>query len=114
MSKQTTEKYTYRITWSEADHEYVGLCAEFPSLSWLDATQDGAFVGIRRLVEEVVLDLQSRNEPLPEPLSAKKFSGKFMVRVPADLHRELALEALEMQVSLNRYISNKLASRHSS
>jgi predicted RNase H-like HicB family nuclease len=32
---KTIEKdhYTYRITWSEDDQEYVGLCAEFPSLS---------------------------------------------------------------------------------
>jgi hypothetical protein len=27
------DRYTYRVTWSEDDNEYVGLCAEFPSLS---------------------------------------------------------------------------------
>ena len=27
------DRYTYRATWSEDDTEYVGLCAEFPSLS---------------------------------------------------------------------------------
>jgi predicted RNase H-like HicB family nuclease len=26
------DKYTYRVTWAEEDGEYVGLCAEFPSL----------------------------------------------------------------------------------
>jgi hypothetical protein len=25
------DRYTYRVTWSEEDEEYVGLCAEFPS-----------------------------------------------------------------------------------
>jgi hypothetical protein len=25
------DHYTYRVTWSEDDQEYVGLCAEFPS-----------------------------------------------------------------------------------
>jgi len=29
------DRYTYRVTWSEEDDEYVGLCSEFPSLSWL-------------------------------------------------------------------------------
>lgn len=29
------EHYTYRITLSAEDDEFVGLCAEFPSLSWL-------------------------------------------------------------------------------
>ena len=23
------DRYTYRVTWSEDDQEYVGLCAEF-------------------------------------------------------------------------------------
>ena len=26
------DHYTYRVTWSEEDQEYVGLCAEFPQL----------------------------------------------------------------------------------
>jgi hypothetical protein len=34
MAKKN-DKYTYRVTWSEYDAEYVGLCIEFPSLSWL-------------------------------------------------------------------------------
>ena len=35
MKTNRNEHYTCRITWSEEDKEYVGLCAEFPSLSWL-------------------------------------------------------------------------------
>jgi hypothetical protein len=35
---QQNDKYTYRVTWSEDDNEYVGLCAECPSLSWLADT----------------------------------------------------------------------------
>ena len=35
------DRYTYRITWSEEDQEYVGLCVEFPSLSWLDKKKRG-------------------------------------------------------------------------
>ena len=34
-----SKRYTYRVTWSAEDNKYVGLCAEFPSLSWLDAEQ---------------------------------------------------------------------------
>lgn len=106
-----SDKYAYRVVWSEEDKEYVGLCAEFPSLSWLDKSQDNAFKGIRKLVRDTLDDMKSNHEPIPEPLSSKKFSGKFVVRVPAELHRELVLEAQENQVSLNRYVSNKLA-RH--
>jgi predicted HicB family RNase H-like nuclease len=36
------------------------------------------------------------DEPIPEPLMSKRYSGKFVVRVPSDLHRELAIEAQEL------------------
>ncbi len=45
--------YTYRITWSEEDKEFVGLCAEFPSLSWLAKTPKAALQGIRKIVAEI-------------------------------------------------------------
>jgi hypothetical protein len=32
---QQYHRYSYRVTWSENDEEHVGLCAEFPGLSWL-------------------------------------------------------------------------------
>ena len=34
--------YTYRVTWSPEDDEHLGLCAEFPSLSWLAKTPEAA------------------------------------------------------------------------
>jgi hypothetical protein len=49
--------YTYRITWSEEDNQYVGLCAEFPSLSWLADSQEAALLGILKLVREVDADM---------------------------------------------------------
>ena len=104
-----SDKYTYRVIWSEEDQEYVGLCAEFPSLSWLDKSQDVAFKGIRKLVAETIDDMKLNNEPIVEPLSSKKFSGKFVVRVTPERHRELVLEAQENKVSLNRYVNDKLA-----
>ncbi len=102
------DHYTYRVTWSEEDGEYIGLCAEFPSLSWLAFGPEAALQGIRQVVADVVSDLQKSGEPVPEPLAAKKYSGRFMVRIPPELHRQLAVEAAEAGVSLNRLASDKL------
>jgi predicted HicB family RNase H-like nuclease len=107
------DHYTYRVTWSEEDGEYLGLCAEFPSLSWLAPEPEAALYGLRQVVADVVRDLQVNSEPIPEPLAAKKFSGRFMVRVPPELHRRLALEAAESGVSLNRLATDKLSRVHS-
>ncbi len=103
------DKYTYRVTWSEEDGEYVGLCAEFPSLSWLADTQEAALAGIRDTVEQVVQDMQSTGETIPQPLATKRYSGKFTVRVPPDVHRKLQIQAAESKVSFNRLVSAKLS-----
>ena len=102
------DRYTYRVTWSEENQEHVGLCAEFASLSWLEETPEGALAGIRNLVHQCVSDLKSQNESVPVPLSIKDFSGKFMVRIPPEVHRMLAIQAAESGVSLNRLVSSKL------
>ncbi len=101
--------YTYRISWSPKDQEYVGLCAEFPSLSWLAADPAKALTGIMQVVADVVKDMQKNGEPVPEALADKKYSGEFRVRVPPMVHRNLAISAAEQGVSMNRYISAKLA-----
>lgn len=103
------DRYTYRVTWSEEDSEHVGLCAEFPSLSWLAKTPEAALRGIRRVVAEVVADLEARGEEIPQPIALKRFSGRFVVRLPPETHRRLALQAAESGVSLNRLASAKLS-----
>lgn len=105
------DRYTYRVTWSEEDEEYVGLCVEFPSLSWLAVTPEAALKGIRKVVAEVVDDLIENGESTPEPLATRRYSGKFMVRVPPELHRRLTLEAAESGVSLNRLASARLGQK---
>jgi predicted HicB family RNase H-like nuclease len=108
MAMLENDRYTYRVTWAEEDEEYVGLCVEYPSLSWLAPTPQEALEGIRQVVAEVVADLEANDESVPEPIAIKHYSGKFTVRIPPDLHRRLALEAAESGISLNRLASAKL------
>lgn len=103
------DRYTYRVTWSEDDQEYVGLCTEFPSLSWLDQTPEAALKGVREIVESVIEDMKQTNEEIPQPIAGKIYSGKFMVRVPPEVHRNLAIQASESGVSLNRIAGVKLS-----
>ncbi|WP_310449821.1 toxin-antitoxin system HicB family antitoxin [Sulfuritalea sp.] len=105
----SVDHYTYRVTWSAEDGEHVGLCAEFPSLSWLAKTPEAALKGIRRVVSEAVADMQATGEAVPVPLAEKHYSGEFRVRIPPQVHRALATEAAEQGVSLNRLASAKLA-----
>lgn len=101
--------YTYRVAWSAEDGEYVATVAEFPSLSWLAPTQVEALSGLADVVRHVLADLTASGEAVPEPLSERTYSGRFVVRVPAEVHRRLVREAAEQHVSLNRLVSDRLA-----
>jgi predicted HicB family RNase H-like nuclease len=109
VKTKDNDRYTYRVTWSEEDQEHVGLCAEFPSLSWLASSPEAALHGIRTVVAKVIKDMHTNGESVPEPLASRHFSGNFMVRVPPEVHRQLAVEAAEAGVSLNRLASARLS-----
>ena len=59
------DKSVYRVMWSEEDGEFIGLCAQFPSLSWLASTSEGALKGICSVVEECIRDMAQNNEDIP-------------------------------------------------
>lgn len=101
--------YAYRVIWSQDDEEYVGLCAEFPSLSFLAVDQPAALKGITQLVGDVVADMLTNNEEVPNPLSDGTYSGKFQVRIAPEQHRNLAIQAKEQGISMNKLVSVKLA-----
>ena len=104
------DHFTYRVTWSVDDREFVGLVAELPSLSWLASDQIAALTGIRDLVAGVVADMDAAGESVPEPFSERPYSGEFKLRIPPELHRALAIRAAEEKVSLNRLVSSRLGS----
>lgn len=104
-----TRHYTYRVIWSAEDDEFVGLCAELPSLSWLHATMEGALKGIAAVVASAVKDMNKSGEAVPQPISTLRYSGKFQVRTTPERHRLLAMQAAEAGVSINRLVNDRLA-----
>ncbi|MGV3733283.1 MAG: type II toxin-antitoxin system HicB family antitoxin [Microcella sp.] len=103
------DHYTYRVSWSPEDREYVATVIEFRSLSWLAPDPAAALLGLRDLVAQVVDELETSGHTVPEPLAERQFSGEFRLRIPPALHRALAMEAAEQGVSLNRLVSAKVA-----
>ncbi|MBP1324854.1 putative HicB family RNase H-like nuclease [Leucobacter exalbidus] len=104
----SSNHYTYRVTWSAEDEEFVGTVAELPSLSFLDEVSAQAFVGIQALAAEVVQQMLDEGETPPQALADRTYSGNFMIRVTPETHRKLVIEAAEQHVSLNRLSASRL------
>nr|VFJ70435.1 MAG: hypothetical protein BECKDK2373C_GA0170839_12621 [Candidatus Kentron sp. DK] len=83
------DNYLYGVTWSEEDGEFVGLCAEFPSLSWLDGNPEAALRGIRSVVSDCVLDMAGNDEAPPAPMASGRYSDEFLARVPPEIRHHL-------------------------
>ncbi len=107
-SHVTVSHYRYAVQWSPEDSEFVATVVEFPSLSWLDPDQVEALRGVEALVEQVIADMAAEGESVPEPLSDRSYSGRLNLRVPSNLHRKLAVEATQNQLSLNAYATELL------
>lgn len=105
------DRFSYSVSWSEDDEGFVATVAEFPSLSWIDEERRTAEDGLVALVAEVLEDMGQSGEPAPEPFGQRTFSGKFNLRLPVGLHRELALKAEREQQSLNTFVVSLLARR---
>ena len=55
-------RLTFHVVWSAEDREWVGLCKELPSLSWLAPTYADALAGILRLVADA-FELGAKDRP---------------------------------------------------
>jgi predicted HicB family RNase H-like nuclease len=109
MAKYNADQYRYTAAWSEENQDFMGTVAEFPSLSAFADALEGALKEIKAVVEMAVEDLEETGEPIPEPLGLREYSGKLVLRMPTDLHRQLTLEAAEQGISINALICNRLA-----
>lgn len=105
----SNNRYTYRAEWSPEDDEYVGLVAEFPSLSWLAPTAGEAIAGAERLVDDILADMKETGEIPPVPLTERRYSGNISFRTSPDHHRRLAIEAAEQGVSINQWMMQRLS-----
>lgn len=103
--------YTYRAVWDVVRGEYVAQCLEFPREEARAPTPLEAIAGIEKAVEIQLAEREEFELEPPESLSDRRYSGTFVVRTSAMLHRRMAIEAAEQGVSMNQWIVSKLSDR---
>jgi len=90
-----------------------GYEASIPRLGRFAVCADGETVAealnnLESIKNERLAAYLEEGLPIPEP-EEEEYSGKFVLRIPKSLHRELALRARENSVSLNQFVSSLLA-----
>ena len=102
------DQYLKIVEWSDEDGCYVGTCPGLMRGGVHGDDEAKVYAELCRVVEEWIAIHEADGTPLPETTVGRDYSGKFVVRVGKDLHRELTINALREGVSLNAYCAKVL------
>ncbi|MEW5871294.1 MAG: toxin-antitoxin system HicB family antitoxin [Chloroflexota bacterium] len=103
--------YTFEIVKDETEGYagWFGRVVELPGCM----TQADSFAELQTMLEDAmrawIETALEQGLPIPEPRDTQEYSGKFVVRLPRWLHRELVESAEREGVSLNSLVSVALA-----
>lgn len=101
-------QYTIRMK-KNSDGSYFAEVEELPGCITEGDTEKEALEMITDAKKAWITVAIQRKLNIPEP-AADEYSGKFNIRVPKFLHRQLAYKAKQENVSLNTLITTTLAS----
>ena len=102
------DKYLKIVEWSDEDGCYVGTC---PGLLYGGCHGDDelkVYKELCKIVEEAINLYREDGKPLPPETAGKEFSGKFLLRTGKDLHKALAIRAVQAGQSLNSFCTDVL------
>ncbi len=105
----TQYRYMINIFWSEEDHCYMAEVPELEGCMSHGSSEEEALTHARDAILSWIQTARQLKHPIPQPLVLKKASGKFNVRLPKQLHKDLVLRAAQEKVSLNSLVSNLLS-----
>jgi predicted HicB family RNase H-like nuclease len=106
--KAKAARYMKIVEWSDEDGCFVGSAPPLIGPCCHGKDEAKVYAQLCRIVDEWIKILETDGHELLEPLAAKKFSGKFVLRLEPALHRRLAAKALAAGESLNSYCAKTL------
>ncbi len=106
-----SDRYLKIVEWSEEDECYVGTCPGLMLGGVHGENEAEVYRELCDVVEEWIEIYKNDGENLPEVTAGKEYSGKFVLRVGKDIHKELAISALREGESLNSFCLKKLVGK---
>ncbi len=107
--KHAAARYLKIVEWSDEDRCFVGRCPGLFFGGCHGQDETAVYRDVCKIVEEHVSDLLANKEKLPPATAGKTYSGKFVVRVGADLHQKAAIKASARGESLNQFVAEAIA-----
>ena len=97
------DRYLKIVEWSDEDQCYVGSIPGWIGKCCHGDKEEEVYHQLCQILEEWIEIYEEDKIPLPSNITAKKYSGKFQLRIDSDLHKALAVRAMQANESLNNF-----------
>ena len=108
-SKRRPFEYRIVVRFSEEDEGYVAVVPELRGCSAWGETEQKVLEVVREAASVWLESAKANGIEIPVPLDKQPVSGRYALRMPPELHRELVFEAKAQGLSLNQLIVHKLS-----
>jgi len=97
------DRYLKIVEWSDEDQCYVGSVPGWIGKCCHGDDEVEVYHQLGQILEEWIEVYEEDKIPLPSSITAKKYSGKFQLRIDSDLHKALTIKAMQANESLNNF-----------
>src|SRR5437588_10907207 len=98
------EHYIRKVFYSKEDGEWIAVAPELRGCSASGATDKEALKELEGAIDLWLKGVRELGWDIPEPVTDREPSGKYLLRLPKSLQKELTAEAAEEGISLNQYL----------
>lgn len=106
--RNTSRGYTVELR-EEEDGSWTALVPELPGCVAVGDSPSDAVEELPDVIDLWVATAEQQGVPVPRPRREESVSGRFLLRLPKSLHRQLTETARAEGVSLNTYCVSALA-----
>ena len=103
-----SDRYLKIVEWSEEDGCYLGSCPGLMYGGIHGDNETAVYEELCQAVAEVVALYEVDGKPLPAATANRDYSGRFVLRVGKELHRQIAIRAAQTGESINAYCQHIL------
>ncbi|MBW1706785.1 MAG: toxin-antitoxin system HicB family antitoxin [Deltaproteobacteria bacterium] len=97
------DRYLKIVEWSDEDQCYIGSIPGWIGKCCHGDNEVEVYHQLGQILEEWIEIYEEDKIPLPSSITAKKYSGKFQLRIDSDLHKALTIKAMQANQSLNNF-----------
>lgn len=105
------DSYLKIVEWSEEDQCFVGTSPGLILGGVHGNDQRKVFDQLCKAIDEAITALKKEGRPIPKQAIKNEYSGKIALRITPELHRTLAIKAIQRGESVNKYIEETLSGK---